>query len=799
MFAVRWLVQSGLRVTVLIAILVGAYHVLNELRVMNGRPLNFHQRLELTALDVKFAFRGSRAPAEWRVAIAAVDEKAIDAYGPLPWSRTVHADLVDRLTALGAGSIAFDMTFEQAGSVPEKKAAEKLRREAESVGLFRGKAALDAIRGSQEIREVAAAIEAFEMKLSDMTSAVDPDEAFAKALERSERVVLGVVALSKTEAESLSLSSDRLDRSLAQIGSSTISELVSIGDGGLSQISPGDRMFREGIFRRYFGVHAPVEALARATPHFGLINASPDDDGVNRRLPLVSAIKDRGVLVPSLALKAVEVASGELIEVLGTEDDLSPHGLRIGELAVRTELQATTTIDWYGRFDSKDMPILSIADVLEGKVAREQVDGRVIFVAATAVGTHDQRVTPLERAVPGVYIHATLAQNILENRHMTRPLYVIALELSLILIIGAIAGFVMTRFDVAGQLVAGALMVAAWLAADQLILFGKGLVVYTVLPVFQIFVTALSVALWRFFVEQRERRKTKQAFGRYLSPHVMEQVLSDPEEYLKLGGRRYEATVLFSDIRGFTTISEALSPEELGRMLNLYMTPMTDIVFEFQGTLDKYIGDAVMAFWGAPLEQKEHALLGCRASLRMIEEVARLNTVFEKEGLPSIAIGIGLSSGPMTIGNMGSDEHFAYTALGDRVNLGARLEGQTKDYGVDIILSDACHALVKDRMRCRELGSIRVKGKFEPVRIYELLGEGAAGEGEQAFVDAFHRGLSLYRAQRWDEALAAFDEAQALAGDDGDKTTELYVAWCHEYQEEPPPPGWDGVRVATSK
>lgn len=804
---VRWLVASGLRVTLLIALLVGAYHVVNEVRVLDGRPLNFHQRLELTALDVKFAFRGERQPNDWKVAIAAVDEKAIEAYGPPPWSRTVHADLVDALSELGAGSIAFDMTFEQPSTPAEKRTVDRLRASARSVGLIEGKRALAEVAERvadegvrKQVREVAAAIEAFDAKMADASATRDPDEAFADALTRSGKVVLGVVALSKREAESLSLTPERMARSLRAISTSTISETVSVGLDGLVQIHPGGEAFERGIYRRYFGVNAPTPKLARATPHFGTINAAPDDDGVNRRLPLVGAIKGSGILLPSLALKAVEVArSPDVIEVVAAPEDLSPQRIRIGDLAVKTELEAATTIDWYGRFDADEIPILSIADILSGRVKREAVEGRVVFVAATAVGTWDQRVTPLERAVPGVYIHATLAQNLLDNRHLTRPLYVVAIELLLIGLIGLVAGLVMTRFDVAGQLAAAFGMVAAWFLIDQLLLFANGLIVYTVLPVFQIFVTLLAVALWRFFVEQRERRKTRQAFGRYLSPRVMEQVLSNPEEYLKLGGRRYEATVLFSDIRGFTTISEALSPEELGRMLNLYMTPMTDIVFEYEGTLDKYIGDAVMAFWGAPVEQPDHALRACRAGLRMMKEVDRLNAVFMEEGLPRIAIGIGLSSGPMTIGNMGSDDHFAYTALGDRVNLGARLEGQTKDYGVAIILSDACYEQVKEWMMCRELGSIRVKGKFEPVRIFELIGERGTCEGRRPFVDTFHRGLGLFREQRWDEAILAFTEALDLAGEDGDKTTDLYLAWCQEYKEVPPPPGWDGVRVATTK
>jgi adenylate cyclase len=207
----------------------------------------------------------------------------------------------------------------------------------------------------------------------------------------------------------------------------------------------------------------------------------------------------------------------------------------------------------------------------------------------------------------------------------------------------------------------------------------------------------------------------------------------------------------------------------------------------------------VMAFWGAPLEQANHAILACRAALKMIQRVEELNIEFEQANLPRIAIGIGLSSGPMTIGNMGSDDHFAYTALGDRVNLGARLEGQTKEYGVDIIISEACYQFVKDEMACRELGALRVKGKYEPVRIFELMGELKDAEPRMPFVSSFHQGLDAFRRQAWDEAIEHFTRARALSGLQGDKTSDHYIAWCMEYKESPPPPDWDGVRIATSK
>jgi adenylate cyclase len=831
---IRWIAASGFRVTMLIAISVFIYHVANELRVLFGRPLNFHQRLELTALDVKFAFRGKKPPDKWHTAVAAFDEKAIQEFGPPPWSRMLHARLADKLTALGAKSIAFDITFDHASSLGGDDRARDIAARAEELGVFKQAGVLEksassidrvaselnklqkpkGVHGevkpfleplksaSKEARTVKPWIEWLEKELkSGPPKAVNADQVFGDSLKKSNRAVLGVISLSKQEAESMGAKSEELSRSLVLVASSTISELVSKGDDGLDYVAPHSKdAFENGLYERFFGVEAPYELLARATPYYGTINVIPDDDGVYRSVPLVSGIKGSGVLLPTLALKAVEVArSPDVIQVIGHEDDPSPQAIQIGSLRVDTQLEAATILDWYGHFTPEDMPIFSVSDVLADRTKPEDIQDRVVFIAATAAGTHDQRVTPLERAVPGVYIHATLAQNILDGRHLLRPRHVIAIELAMFVLVGLVAGFFMTRLGVIGQVLTGLSMAAGWLLLDQFVFFANGLVVYTVLPVFQIFLTLLAVALWRFLIEARERKKTKEAFGQYLAPKVMEQVLSHPEQYLKLGGKRYEATVLFSDIRGFTTMSEALSPEELGMLLNRYMTPMTKIVFEFDGTLDKYIGDAVMAFWGAPLEQMQHAVLGCRAALKMIQKVEELNIEFEQANLPRIAIGIGLSSGPMTIGNMGSDDHFAYTALGDRVNLGARLEGQTKDYGVDIIISDACYQLVKHEMACRELGALRVKGKYEPVRIYQLIGELKNAEAKMPFVSTFHQGLDAYRRQAWDEAIEHFTRARALSGLHGDKTSDHYIGWCMEYKESPPPAGWDGVRIATTK
>ena len=805
--SLRWITARGYRVTLALAALFALFHAVVELRALAGGSLSFVQRLELTALDVKLGFRGPRVPDPWRVAVAAIDERALHRFGPLPWDRRVHAELVERLTDLQAGAIAFDMTFDRPAAGDAREALQKVNGAFGDNGLRGAASHLESIAGkiasrrpgspaAKRLTGIAEGLAGFESQLASRSWTIDPDAAFSDAVRASGRVVLGVVAYSKREAEALAKTA--AGGGLDRVASSTITRVVLDSGDGLARILDGRDHFRGGLYRRYFDLQAPTPNLAAASPHFGLINAAPDPDGVNRRMPLVATIKASGIIVPSLALKAAQVAlQAPEIEILADPESPAPDGVRIGALTVDTELGASTTIDWMTRFDPETFPIVSVVDVLDGNVPREKIRGRAVFVAATAVGTHDQRVTPLERAVPGVYVHATLAQNILEGRQLIRPTYAVLLELVLLLAIGGIAGVLMARFRVWGQIATALGLSVCWVVVDQL-LFTYGLVIVLVLPLLLIFFCLLAMSMWSYLVEQRERRQTRAAFAQYLSPQVLERVLAEPEEYLKLGGRRYDATVLFSDIRGFTTISESLTPEELGRLLNEYMTPMTNIVFAHQGTLDKYIGDAVMAFWGAPVEQGDHALGACRAALEMQAEVTRLNRRFIDEGLPTLSIGVGLSTGPMTIGNMGSDDHFAYTALGDRVNLGARLEGLTKEYGVGVMISEVTQRRVADDMLCRELGAIRVKGKNEPVRIYELLGaHGEVGE-LKPFVDTFHRALMLFQARKWDAAAAEFDTARAQRGL-GDRACDLYIQWCRDYKTAPPPLDWDGVRVATTK
>ncbi|MCX5852409.1 MAG: adenylate/guanylate cyclase domain-containing protein [Deltaproteobacteria bacterium] len=296
--------------------------------------------------------------------------------------------------------------------------------------------------------------------------------------------------------------------------------------------------------------------------------------------------------------------------------------------------------------------------------------------------------------------------------------------------------------------------------------------------------------------EEREKKKIRGAFQYYLTASVITEILKDPSK-LKLGGDKKDLSVLFSDIRGFTSISEKMTPEELVHLLNEYLTAMTDVVFKYDGLLDKYMGDAIMAVFGAPLDQPDHPMRACTTALVMMEELRKLQKKWAGEGKPVLNIGVGVNTGDMVVGNMGSQMRFDYTVMGDSVNLGSRLEGINKEYGTNIVISEYTHERVKDELRCRELDSVRVKGKALPVKIYELLGRKEDGETAYEWVRIFEEGLTHYKAKRWDEAIAGFKKVLAVKEDD--HPSNLYIKRCGDLKENPPPGSWDGVYTMTKK
>jgi adenylate cyclase len=450
------------------------------------------------------------------------------------------------------------------------------------------------------------------------------------------------------------------------------------------------------------------------------------------------------------------------------------------------------------RGPAKTFPHYPIADILSGKLDQGTFKDKIVLVGATAIGIYDLRVTPFDHLFPGIEIHANVIDNIISQDFLVHPNWTAILDGFAIVVIGLLLGFVLQRLSAIWGLIVALFLMAAWVVTNY-VMFTRGIWINLVYPVLTAVVVYTGITVFRYMTEEREKKKIKGAFSYYVNPSVVSEMLKNPD-MLKLGGEKRIMTVLFSDIRGFTTISEGLDPEVLVHILNQYLTAMTDIVFKYNGLLDKYIGDAIMAVWGAPLSQPDHARLACVTALEMMAELAELRERWKREGgnVPYLDIGIGLNTGPMVVGNMGSESRFDYTVMGDAVNLGSRLEGANKQYGTNIILGEMTYEQIKNLFYCRELDSVAVKGKAKPAKIYELLGrDGQVPHQSLQMARAFNRGLSAYKKRQWDKARRIFSAILAEYPDD--TPSRLYIERVAELEINPPPDDWNGVFVMKTK
>ncbi|HEY4743466.1 MAG TPA: adenylate/guanylate cyclase domain-containing protein, partial [Desulfuromonadaceae bacterium] len=458
-------------------------------------------------------------------------------------------------------------------------------------------------------------------------------------------------------------------------------------------------------------------------------------------------------------------------------------------LRIPSREDGTMALNFYGPAGA--FTTVSAADVINRRLAKESLKGRIAFVGATEIGIYDLRPTPFDATLPGIEIHATMAANALENRFLRYDSITQEMEIACIIIVpillGSLLAFAPGTF--AGLGVLGLVTVA--FGGFNYAMFASALRDMTLIyPFLGIALTYLGSEAWRNLVVERRGRQLKKAFSSYVSPDLVRQIERNPDK-LVLGGEQRELTILFSDIRGFTTVSESLTPPELVKLLNEYLSPMTRIVLEERGTLDKFIGDAVMALFNAPLDVPEHAAHACAAAVRMLERLKELNAGFTARGMHTLDIGVGINTGPAVVGNMGADIRFDYTAIGDSVNLASRLEGLNKYYGSHILVSeDTRNQVNDDRFTFREVDRVRVKGKQQPIVMYELMVANAD------ILPRFEEGLSLYRDRAFAAAKSLFD---ALAATHGDGPSRLYAERCADYLEHPPPADWDGVYTATSK
>jgi adenylate cyclase len=749
----RW---TAFRVSFFLSLLLMAVYIANP-------PIL--DLFELKAYDFRLRWRGE-IPTTGRIVIVGIDEKSLDEMGQWPWPRMVMAELVEALTRNGARVVGLDIIWPE----PEQR-----------VGI------LDALYGAsgvlgqtqlvkslqEQLARVAETSPQMDAFLREVSRGVLPDEILARAIRESDRVVLGdFFFMSRQEVPHL------WDAPAPQTP-------VLLEQSEYPIVRKGRSLKGAPFIPRPFLVKGNIPVIGSSAKAFGFFNMVPDTDGVVRSVPVVMEYDGRYLL--PLSLQTLRYAGDHSLWILELEE-FGVAGIQWEHGWIPTTEMGFMFINYRGK--DHTFPYLSAADVIRGRVQQEQIKDKIVLVGAVATGIFDLRVTPLASVFPGVEVHANIIDNILKGDFIVRPEWASLIDMLSLLILGIVFGWAFPRLrPVSGAVVMLAIFVAN-LYVNTIIMVDWGYWLNVIYPSLFIPMSYLGVSIYKYIHEEREKRKIKGAFQFYVTPAVVNQMLKDPNA-LKLGGEKKVLSVLFSDIRGFTSMSESLTPEGLVHLLNEYLTEMTNVVFQHDGTLDKYIGDAVMAIYGAPLPQEDHPLRACLSALDMMEELGKLRARWAVQGKPAIDIGIGVNTGEMVVGNMGSERRFDYTVIGDDVNLASRLEGLNKQYGTHIIISEFTYPFVRDHLWCRDLDVVRVKGKAKPVKILEVLGRRDGAPTDDAWTEIFADGLARYRELRWDDAVACFARVLEIRPEDG--PTRVYLKRCDLLRTTPPPPDWDGA------
>jgi adenylate cyclase len=725
------------------------------------------------AEDLQFLMRGA-APPDARVRVVAIDEKSIQRYGRWPWPRNLQARALRRVVELHPAAVGLDITFtDEAEAGPWATVLQSL--DAASAGLPEAaRSSLASVRATLRAR-----------------AAEDPDAQLQAALAAPE-VVQGVQGYKAEDAADFA---DRAAVDRATLSPKMLTEFPRAKGRGGYEVN-----LTQWLADRYRSAQAPLPRFVTPETRLGHFNVRLDADGVLRRTPLFIQLDAPPGLLPSLELQTAAVALGAVVEPawepLPLERVVGAR-LRRGQAMLRevpNELhEPFARIPWPGPQSS--VPTVSMADVLAGAPEAAELAGKVVLVGVTLVGSFDQVVTPFKEVEPGVYAHAAMLSAILSNRYLQRGLWLVYLEVAFLLAGALLLARMLPRVAAGWRVALPLGLVAGWCLLGQLLL-RHGIQLALVLPGLGLLLVASTLTLVGWLSTDREKLKLRRTFRYYLSEPVMTEMLEHPD-HLKLGGEKRELTVLFSDIRGFTSIAERTAPEALVRFVNGYLTPMTNIVFEEGGTLDKYIGDALMAFWGAPVAQGDHALRACRAALRFLDELERLRPVWRAEGVGEVAIGVGINTGPMVVGNMGSAVRFDYTVMGDAVNLASRLEGANKLFGTQVLLAEETYVQVQGAVCARRLGAVRVRGKHKPTRVYELRHLGAAAGEEAEAIRRFEVGVDAFSARRFEEAERDFEAVLRFWPADG--PTRKYLDEVAFLRLSPPGPEWDATSAGGVK
>lgn len=685
-----------------------------------------------------------------RIVILDIDEKSLQEIARWPWPRDVMAKLMTKLfDQYQTAVVAFDVVFAE----PDY-----------SSGIKR----LDEL-AAKDLRSAPGFLEAYDK----LRPQLDNDALFTKAI-KGRPVVLGYY-----------LSSDKDAKKIAAIPDPVLSAAAVSGRGT--------------SFTSWSGYGGNLSEFQKSAGSAGYFNPLVDSDGVVRRVPMLAELN--GDYYESISLAVVRTLLGfPKVELGFPEESVLQSGgatlewLKIGHLTVPVDETASALVPYRGgKFSFR---YVSLADVINDRIAPDSLKGKIAIVGTTAPGLLDQRSTPVGGVYPGVEVHANLISGILDGTIKQKPAYIVGAEVVLLLIGGIALAFLMPILSPLRAVLVSILGMGLIIGLNLVVWTEGGLVLplaSSLLMIFGLFTVNMA---YGYFVETRTKRQFTELFGQYVPPELVNKMAENPEKY-SMEGRSEQLTVLFSDIVGFTSISETLSPKDLSAFINEYLTSMSFVIREHRGTLDKYIGDAIMAFWGAPVDDPEHARQGVLAALAMQSRLIEINEIVSARGWPPIRIGIGVNSGAMSVGDMGSKVRRAYTVMGDAVNLGSRLEALTRVYGVGVIVGQATCALVKDGI-FRELDKVKVKGKDEPVAIFEAVGiEGTVGAEQLDEIRLWHQCLGQYRAQQWDDAEMTLANLMSTRSDH--KLYQEYSARIVLMRTEQPGPDWDGVTAFKTK
>ena len=719
--------------------------------------LPFLQQIELALYDVRLKLT-SPGGVDPRIVILDIDEASLrerenGGEGRWPWPRDRMALLVKQsFEKYGLALMGFDVVFAERDETSGVRTLERL--------------------ANQELKDNAS----YRQEFQKLRPSLDFDQVFANAI-KDQPVVLGLTFLTADGDKAAPKKGGLPDPVL------TIKALP----------------LSASAVKRWQGYAGNLDPLQKAAAAAGHFNPLVDEDGSVRRIPMV--VEYNGGYYETLSLAMARVLSGgePMKALLGEGMDINTFGalewLEVGGMQIPVDEEISALVPYRGPYRS--FQYISAADVIQGRIDPKLLEGKIALVGTSAPGLLDLRNTPVGSAYPGVEIHANMLAGILDGNIKQKPPFAIGADVLLVLILGLTLALTLPFLGPLGSSIL-AIAALAGVVTLNMLAFTQA---HLLLPLATLLVALSLIYIFNmaygFFFEAKGKRQMTGLFGQYVPPELVDEMAKDPSNY-SMEGESRDLTILFSDVRGFTTISESLNPKELSDLMNAFLSPLSQVIYDGRGTIDKYMGDCIMAFWGAPLRDDQHARHGVQAAFKMLEALEKLQGEFKARGWPEINIGVGLNSGKVSVGNMGSKVRLAYTVMGDAVNLASRLEGITKEYGAKIVIGEVTAAQIPDLI-CRELDKVRVKGKDIAVAIFEPIGFDADVSTEKkALVNEFQQAVKRYRDQQWDAAESAF---KALLAKDpsGETLYSLYLGRIEVLRQEPPPSPWDGAYTFKTK